>query len=301
MYRPDDYTDTWSEESIKHKSYKGGEMKVFYHSSDLDGHCSGAIVSLMHPECELIGINYGDDFPWDSIKEKEIVFMVDFSLQPFEDMERLNHISKLTWIDHHKTAINQAYDRGFLANQQVLETNKAACELVWDFFHPGVHNEAVRLLGRYDVWDLQTGTLELQSGLRMHNTFPENRELWTRLLEGDVSFLEETLQTGKILLQKKEIDDKIYAQACAFETELDGLRCIALNRGLTNSKILDSVYDPEIHDAMLIFVWRKSKWTVSLYSDQPQVDVSKICKKRGGGGHDNAAGFQCKKLPFDLK
>jgi len=276
-------------------------MKVFYHSADLDGHCSGAIVNLMHPECELIGINYGEEFPWDSINEKEIVFMVDFSLQPFEDMEKLNNVAQLTWIDHHKTAIDEAYNRGFLAHQQSLEIDKAACELVWDFFHPGVHNEAVRLLGRYDVWDLQPGTLELQNGLRMHDTFPENAELWASLLNEDEKFLTETLYVGKILLQKKKMDDKVYAHACAFETELDGLSCIALNRGLTNSKIFDFVYHPGTHDAMLVFVWRKSKWTVSLYSDQPHIDVSKICKKRGGGGHKNAAGFQCKKLPFDLK
>ena len=38
-------------------------MKCFYHSADLDGHCSGAIVKMVYPECELIGINYGDKFP----------------------------------------------------------------------------------------------------------------------------------------------------------------------------------------------------------------------------------------------
>jgi hypothetical protein len=39
-------------------------LKRLIKSADLDGHCSGAIISLVYPDCELIGINYGDEFPW---------------------------------------------------------------------------------------------------------------------------------------------------------------------------------------------------------------------------------------------
>ena len=36
----------------------------FYHKADLDGVCSAAIVKHFVPECELYGIDYGDEFPW---------------------------------------------------------------------------------------------------------------------------------------------------------------------------------------------------------------------------------------------
>ncbi len=39
-------------------------MICFYHSADLDGACSAAIIKLKHPECVLAPINYGNDFPW---------------------------------------------------------------------------------------------------------------------------------------------------------------------------------------------------------------------------------------------
>lgn len=277
-------------------------MKCFYHSADLDGHCSGAIVKKAFPDCELIGINYGDEFPWDTIEENEPVYMVDFSLQPFENMERLNSIANFVWIDHHKSAINDAHSRGFLAsNAQVLEIGKGACELCWEFLFPADKNEAVRLLGRYDVWDLQPGTLELQNGLRMHDTFPTNADLWDSLLGADGDLLKESLHVGKILLKKKQMDDKAYAKSFSFETEIDGLNVIAVNRGMTNSQLFESVYDSDKHDGMLTFVWRKGRWTVSIYSDQKDIDVSVICKARGGGGHKGAAGFQCDGLPFKLK
>lgn len=35
-----------------------------YHSKDLDGVCSGAIVKHFVPDCEMFGYDYGQEFPW---------------------------------------------------------------------------------------------------------------------------------------------------------------------------------------------------------------------------------------------
>ena len=40
----------------------------FYHKADLDGVCSAAIVKHFVPECELYGIDYGDEYPWDLVR-----------------------------------------------------------------------------------------------------------------------------------------------------------------------------------------------------------------------------------------
>lgn len=68
---------------------------------------------------------------------------------------------------------------------------------------------------------------------------------------------------------------------------------------MTNSQIFDSVYDPNKHDGMLTFAWKKGMWTVSMYGTKG-IDLSAIAKKHGGGGHKQACGFQCDELPFDL-
>jgi len=276
--------------------------KIFFHSADLDGMCSGAIVKKAYPQAELVGINYGDKFPWDTIGKYERVFMVDFTLQPFEDMERLNELSCLSWIDHHKTAIEEAEKRNFKANfGQKLEIGRAACELTWEalLFYKG--NEVVHLLGRYDVWDLVPNTLELQNGLGLYDTHPSNSELWDDLLSPNSKIFPKALEDGKILLQKQQMDDIAYAKEFAFETEIDGLNVIVVNKGLTGSLIFDSVYDPARHDAMMVFVWGKDIWTISLYSAKKEIDVGEICKAHGGGGHLGAGGFSCDYLPFRLK
>jgi uncharacterized protein len=289
-------------------------MKCFYHSADLDGHCSAAIVKHFHPECELIGINYGDPFPWHLIADSERVFMVDFSLQPIEEMVKLNSLCHLFWIDHHKSAIEAA--AAFDSEIDGLRDSAfAACELTWECFaDASIKPLAVTLLGRYDVWDHSNPhTLPFQYGIRLNDTDPGlfpgcMKILWKPLLSTEklplhphgetnaISILEE----GRVVLKYVKQDNAKYCRAAAFETMFDGKRCIAVNKLLTSSQLFDSVWDPEKYDAMITFGWRNRKWTVSLYSTKPDVDVSVICKAHGGGGHKGAAGFQCAELPFAI-
>jgi len=86
-------------------------IHCFYHSSDLDGHCSGAIVKHKFPEAQMHSINYDQQFPWDKVNtEEDIIIMVDFSLQPFLEMAKLytEFDDRLIWIDHHISAIEEA-------------------------------------------------------------------------------------------------------------------------------------------------------------------------------------------------
>lgn len=278
-------------------------MKCFYHSADLDGHCSGAIVKARFPDAQLYGINYGDPFPWQDIQRGEEVYMVDFSLQPFSEMVELSHLARLTWIDHHKSAIEEAQKHGFSCERRVVDTNFAACELCWrTLFAESPLPQAVFWLGRYDIWkhEEHPGALEFQYGMRMKRTDPsdsDNLPFWFAIFKDD-EFAKKIRGEGALYLAYETEQNRKFAAAFAFETTLDGLRCIAVNKGFTNSLVFKSVYDPSKHDAMLSFAYRGGKWTVSLYADKPEVDVSVICKARGGGGHKGAAGFQCEELPF---
>lgn len=285
---------------------KKGEdnMKCFYHSADLDGHCSGAIVKLFaYPSCELRPIDYGDAFPWDDIIPGETVFMVDFALQPFSDMERLAGLVDLYWLDHHKSAIEEA-NKSRVEFLGVREIGRAGCELTWDYLTGGKDvPDAVRHLGRYDVWDhSDEDTLPFQYGMRMLETRPEkNLGAWELLLSYPRhNLFYEILGRGRIALEFVKADNDKYCGACSFETELDGLKCLVVNKMLTNSQLFDGYYDPEKHDAMLSFGYRGGRWVVSLYTTKDEVDVSVVAKARGGGGHKSAAGFQCSSLPFKM-
>lgn len=283
-------------------------MKCFYHSADLDGHCAGAIVKKVHPGCQLIGIDYGEEFPWPDVQPMETAFMVDFSLQPFGDMELLNHVVKLVWIDHHESAIQAAREAqdqdepgSHIDGTQL--TGQAACELCWHYFFPEKPMPmAVRLLGRYDVWDLDDPlVMPFQMGMRAYDTNPENVGFWYDLLSlGDPGGL-----IPSICKQGKKVQaymEKQFAECCrsAFDIELDGLKCLAVNVGkpFASSQLFDSAWDPGRYDAMVAFARQgTARWTVHLYTTH-NIDLSKVARARGGGGHQKAAGFICEELPF---
>lgn len=292
--------------------------KCYYHIADLDGHCSGAVVKHFEPEAELIGFNYGYDFPWDNIDSSDVVYMVDVSL-PMDDMVMLAKAlhqggGQLIWIDHHIGVIRQFHelDPGVQAIfGGKLDDSKAACELCWEFFSAEPIPVGVQMLGIYDSWRFAPGAEEkmikrFQYGMRLNpETRPEKAmPLWQSiLLNGEESeILQQAMQAGGVIYSYQQTQNEKTCRSCAFETllahayddhALEPLRCIAVNSSLMNSDVYKSVYDPEKHDAMLCF-YRSNRgfWRISIYSDKDEVDCSEYAKSYGGGGHKGAAGFQ---------
>jgi len=294
-------------------------IKCFFHSSDLDGHCSGAIVKYKYPDAELFGINYGQPFPYDKISKEDTIIMVDFSLQPFSEMVKLwkfvEESGHLVWIDHHVSSLKDA-NKTIVGNDNNFESvcngkrqnGKAGCELTWEYFFSNEKMPfAVSLLGRYDVWDLQEMVLPFQFGFRLNETWPTNQELWQKFFKEDWDegsnddLVMDTFRNGELILKYQKQENEKYSKSCAFEVKFEGYNAICINKLLTNSQLFESVYDPEGHDIMISFGLRSNGiWTMSFYTTKDDVDCSSIAKKFGGGGHKQAAGCNFKQLPHQF-
>jgi uncharacterized protein len=276
-------------------------MKCFYHQSDFDGQCSAAIVRYAFPECEPMPITHGDSFPFDALQAGETIYMVDFCL-PMELMVRLSQRSELIWIDHHKSAVEEAEEIGF--NPKGLRRiGQAACELTWQFLFPNTGlPHAVYLLGRCDVWDLEAdpAVLPFHFGMGLQDTEPSSA-LWPKLFAQDAALEKRVIRQGKVISQYCNRENEKRARWCSFETTLQGVRAIAINAGLTNADVFKGVWDPSRHDLMVTFCWMsKGLWKVTMYTEKPDIDCSALARKFGGGGHKGAAGFECRDLPFAL-
>lgn len=285
----------------------------FYHSADLDGHCSGALVKFHDPNVELIGIDYGDDFPWDKIEKGDKVYMVDFCLQPFGDMLRLNSRCDLVWIDHHKSAIEEQ-KKQHITIKGVRTTNKAACELTneWIFGKNQIH-PVVELLGRYDIWDQSdkelwdTGILPFQKGFKEEFLVTDpvkNFQMWFNIFswhDFDKGDMNRIVELGLKSIERAKIQNAAYIKKYAYETKFEGFNCVVVNKGMTGSQLFDSVWDEIRYGMMITYIHSQGKFfTVSLYSTRNDVDCSVIAKQYGGGGHKGAAGFQIESLPFEF-
>lgn len=275
-------------------------MVCIYHSKDLDGFTSGAIVKRKYPDAKMIGYDYGQPLTMDITGEP--VIMVDVSM-PMVTMAKIASLSnfRFTWIDHHISAIKeyqQYIGEGESFCTAVLEDGISACEGTWKYLFPNEPMpEGIKLLGEYDTWRNQdkdrweNRILPYQFGMRMYCNSPETFP-WG-LVEGmfDVAGCDQIIKDGMTVLKYQREQN---AKACkaAFEIEFEGLKAICLNGGGFNSDVFKSVYDESKHDIMMPFMFNGKFWTISLYTTKDGIDCSEICKKHGGGGHKKAAGFQ---------
>lgn len=179
------------------------KIVCIYHSRDLDGFMSAAIVKHWfkgnHQECEIFeqgnppkerteeddppetlvmkGWDYGDDIP--DLSDYDRIIMTDISF-PAKEMyglyQRLRN--NFIWIDHHTSAIDEIVNRFSDESKNLAgfrDIDFAACELTWMYFFDRKESdkmpEIIRLLGRYDCFghkgtDEEQKVLEFQYGAR---------------------------------------------------------------------------------------------------------------------------------------
>jgi uncharacterized protein len=268
-----------------------------YHSRDLDGWMSSAIVRFAYDKIDLLGWDYGNDIP--DLSNYEEVVMVDISF-PKEEMKKIA-MKSLIWIDHHISAINEMSGLGFLL-QGVRDTSFAACELTWKFFFPnGQMPELVRLLGRYDCFghkgtEEELKVLEFQYGARqaMGNSGEAYATLMISRGRGDWSFDKDVCE--EIHLQGKAIYKYLCAEAKQsykkiFPIEIEGFKFACINQERFNPINFGIDYHKDGFDGFACFWYANGKYNYSLYNDNGEVDCSIIAKNRGGGGHKGASGF----------
>lgn len=277
---------------------------VIYHRADFDGIFSREIARKFFGErAEYIGWDYNDPLP--AVPPFAQLYMIDISVEGM-----MGHPG-LIWIDHHKSTIAK-YPQT-IAGYRI--DGVAACRLAWQWFLPACNNLpakedfvrrtvseplAVRLAGEYDVFDHRDPAVALfQHGLK-------SRELDFGILLSDDRDVAETyvahlLDAGRPLqFAQTTLNESIIKEA-GFTVQFEGLCFLACNHARYNSFLFTAGLKPE-HDALLGFAWAGDKWRVSLYGapGKPELDLSLIASKFGGGGHKQACGFECAVLPFGL-
>lgn len=310
-----------------------------YHSIDLDGWMSAAIVKHWHnsneyakecyardsgqptdvSEIDFIGYNYGNLIP--DLSEYDKVIMCDISF-PKEVMSELWHnlSKKLIYIDHHMSAITDNKDLVFEGLQDV---KFAACELTWKYFFPHIEMpEIVRLLGRYDCFgykgtDEEQKVLEFQYGARECISNYEDAygfliksinkeheiELYGSYIESSI------LDKGKSIYQYLCTDAKqsykngfeVYFDIADEDKNINTFTFICINKERFNPINFGINYHKDGYDGAACFHYANDVWNFSLYNDNGEVDCSIIAKQYGGGGHKGASGFRVNDITTIIK
>lgn len=285
-------------------------MICIYHSKDLDGQSSAAIVKKRFNGVELIGYDYGDPIPTPRPNEPLIIVDVSFPMDIMLKMSEERGMD-LTWIDHHIKSIKE-YE-GFMKQRKDtfcvthIEDGIAACELTWQFLYPESEMpRAISLLGAYDVgrkgdnWD--TEVLPFQFGMRglcsSPNEFPiellENSEATDRMINS-------IIDNGTAILEYVRKTEAISMNRLAFEAEFLGMRALCLNSAAFNFLPFASQWDSSKYDVAVGFNFNGSRWMGSIYTDKEHVDCNELARQLGGGGHKRASGFVVDDIFHHLK
>lgn len=291
-------------------------MKCFYHN-DADGRCSGFWVHLsvgindQYLDHDFIEMSYAKPFPMESIRKDEQIYIVDYSISPDEMRQLLKITKNVTWIDHHKTAIEKYKDFEYKI-RGIRYDGVAGCMLTYCYIHhmtqrgtgdiepfdPSMTKDAPRftkLIADWDVWKFEYGddTRHFITAFNAYDFWPSSR-LWDGFLSSDDFTCSEFIKKGITMNAFRDGWARDYMNL-GFESEFEGVKCFAVNLGRCNSEYFKSLPVGR-YDVLMPFVFDGNQYTVSLYSTT--IDVSVIAKKHGGGGHKGASGFQCKELPF---
>lgn len=297
-------------------------MKCFYHN-DTDGRCAAfwvrhSAATTHRPDgspdgWELVPIDHRDRFPIESVLPQERMYIVDYSLSPDQMRELLAVSEDVTWIDHHRTAIDRYAGFGRPV-RGVRMDGIGACVLTFLWLHrltaggegePATYDPAMlhgvppftALIGDRDTQPRPLGerTRRFCAGLLAEDTAPD-APVWLKLLEaGESTGAWES--RGAAIEAASRASDREYLEAFSFECELEGRRAIACNRGHASSDLFAGVEGQ--YDLMIAFVFDGSLYSVFLFSTT--VDVSEIAQRHGGGGQKGAAGFECTELPFIVR
>ena len=278
---------------------------VIYHRVDYDGIFSGLIVKKYYEEKGIItrtyGWNYGDlELDLSSIiNNYQNIIMVDISFSP-DVMLKLRETGKLTWIDHHQTAISDSEEHNYSDIPGYRKDGIAACELTWSYFYPNKETpQIIQFVGAYDIWDKtrfdwSNDVVPLQYGLRNeYGVNLNNIEKDWETLSTDCSWV---LNTGSTIFEWLKKSSEIWIKNNGFPVTVAGkFKGIALLSPLASSILFESVISE--YDIFLIVQINNNgtTYSVSMYSE-PDKDLGDFsCGEYlktyyNGGGHAKAAG-----------
>lgn len=304
---------------------------VIYHSKDLDGLTSAAVLKSYQngfgEDCFLTPYDYGEKLDTRKFRAKSVV-MIDVSME-MDRMQMLgDNCMEFMWIDHHHSAKEKVFEYCKEKGYEIIEDRfndlilrytikgmnmtyiyserLSGCEIALSLYGTVYSDEnsnsLIRALGQYDTWrnteekmfvsdkDWESHVMPIQYFMRSCKNPDEVLEM---LRNSKVSgFIDFAKKTGEAILKYQKIQNESIIKN-HFEFEFKGLKIIALNTPLFSSQSFEGYYAPEIHDAMMPFLYdgKSGDWKFSLYTTKEDIDILSIAKEFGGGGHKGACGF----------
>jgi hypothetical protein len=230
-------------------------------------------------------------------KNKE-VYILDYTYEESIVKKLIKDNIRVTAIDHHVSQEGATK----LTHKYSYDVNHSGAVLAWNYFHPGQSVPfLLKCVEDRDIWKWKVPhSLEFLMCLDLE---PFEFKAWTRLAKhlNDPQMRKKYLSDGKLLVRHyRSLYGKLipHAELVKFE----GKKVYALNCPYYFAD--DLGHDLALKTKSFAILWAESKGRIKVsLRSEGGVDVSKIAKKYGGGGHRQSSGFSFpvgKKTPWKL-
>jgi len=255
---------------------------VIYHSDCTDGF--GAAYSawkLLGNRAEYHACKHGMSPP--CIKDKNVAIL-DFSFDNATTKKMIKDAKSLVIIDHHKSAVVELHD----ISNAIFDMKHSGARLAWDFFHPGKEPpKFINYIEDRDLWKWELPySKEFAAAFDM---VPFEFEEFEKF-EDDSVFDDAVKRGSFILAYSKTVVKKVCEKAVS--RKYKGMKVLVVNSSHWMSEI-GARLSSDCDFAVIWYYDHEDKINkISLRAFHDHIDVSRISKDFGGGGHRKAAGFQ---------
>jgi oligoribonuclease NrnB/cAMP/cGMP phosphodiesterase (DHH superfamily) len=218
--------------------------------------------------------------------KNKIVYIIDYTYDAHIVKKLIKDNIRVTAIDHHIS--QEAATK--MTEQYLYDVNHSGATLAWKYFHP---LKKMPILLRYvedrDIWKWKVPhSKEL---LMLVDLAPKDFQAWSILARDfdDARMHAMYVKKGALLLlHYRSLYEKLLPSAELVKFE--GKKIYALNCPYYFADDLGHILAMKTHSFALLWNESGARIRVSLRAEG-NVDVSKIAKKYGGGGHKKSSGF----------
>ncbi len=261
------------------------------HHNDPDGFGAAyaAFKALGSDNIEYISVDYGKPRP--ELEDGSNVYILDFSY-PRSDLDKLvARMKSVLVIDHHKSAMLDLEGHP----NAIFDMNKSGAGLAWDYFHPNTPRpDYINYIEDADLW-----RFALPESKAVKNSLYQEDLTLEAFIAGAEKSIADRIAEGRVI--QKVIDHNLQMGFDVMHTlAIDEFTMLAVNSCLHMSEFGNALFTKFLKEKNADFAGTYYRYTPNTYKfslrSVGDFDVSVICKRFGGGGHKNAAGFE---LPVD--
>lgn len=261
------------------------------HHNDPDGFGAAyaAFKALGSKNVEYIPVDYGRPRP--ELEDGSNIFILDFSY-PRADLDRLvERMQSVLVIDHHKSAMLDLEGHPCA----IFDINKSGAGLAWDHFHPNTSRpDYINYIEDADLW-----RFALPDSKYVKNSLYQEDLTLDAFIRGAEKSITDRISEGRVI--QKVIDHNLQMGFDVMHTlAIDEFTMLAVNSCLHMSEFGSALFTKFLKEKKADFAGTYYRYTQNTYKfslrSVGDFDVSVICKRFGGGGHKNAAGFE---VPID--